>query len=100
MTRHESNWWFGVADMAASGINHGALKLERVHLSIADETFNLLRQVPVTSRGVRAFVLSITAYPASLTAVSRWRPPTLGTWQNRQIPQKMVKLRLNSMKRK
>jgi len=48
MTRHDSNWWFGVADMAASGINHGALKLERVHLSIADETFNLLRQVPVT----------------------------------------------------
>ncbi|MDX1458071.1 MAG: hypothetical protein R3276_10820 [Marinobacter sp.] len=48
MTRHDRNWWIGLADMAASGINHGALKVERVHLSIADETFNLLRQVPVT----------------------------------------------------
>ncbi|MEP1540919.1 MAG: hypothetical protein ABJM11_01030 [Marinobacter sp.] len=37
-----------MADIGASGINHGALKLERVHLSIADETFNVLRQVPVT----------------------------------------------------
>lgn len=48
MNKQDSNWWAGVADVAASGINHGALKLERVHLSIADEAFNLLRQVPVT----------------------------------------------------
>lgn len=48
MKKHDSNWWIGVADIAASGINHGALKLERIHLSIADETFSLLRQVPVT----------------------------------------------------
>lgn len=48
MSEQNRNWWGGVADVAASGINHGALKLERVHLSIADETFNILRQVPVT----------------------------------------------------
>lgn len=48
MNEQNRNWWGGVADMAASGINHGALKLERVHLSIADETFNILKQVPVT----------------------------------------------------
>lgn len=48
MNEQNRTWWVGVADMAASGINHGSLKLERVHLSIADETFNILRQVPVT----------------------------------------------------
>lgn len=48
MNRQDLNWWAGVADVAASGIEHGARKLERVHLGIADETFNLLRQVPVT----------------------------------------------------
>lgn len=56
MNKQDSNWWAGVVDVAASGINHGALKLERVHLSIADEAFNLLRQVPVTrpwSEGIR-----------------------------------------------
>lgn len=48
MNRQSGNWWAGVADLAASGLNHGALKLERVHLSIADETFNILQRVPVT----------------------------------------------------
>lgn len=56
MTEQDRNWWAGVADVAATGLNHGALKLERVHLSIADETFDLLQRVPVTrpwSEGVR-----------------------------------------------
>lgn len=48
MNQQERIWWAGVADMAASGLAHGSLKLERVHLSIADETFNILQQVPVT----------------------------------------------------
>lgn len=48
MSGQNRNWWAGVADVAASGLNHGALKLERVHLSIADETFNILQRVPVT----------------------------------------------------
>lgn len=48
MNKQDLNWWAGVADIAASGINHGALKLERVHLAIADETFDILQRVPVT----------------------------------------------------
>lgn len=48
MNGQNRNWWAGVADVAASGLNHGARKLERVHLSIADETFNILQRVPVT----------------------------------------------------
>ncbi|MFN2360632.1 MAG: hypothetical protein ABR522_06085 [Marinobacter sp.] len=48
MNEQDRNWWAGVADIAATGISHGALKLERVHLSIADETFDILQRVPVT----------------------------------------------------
>lgn len=48
MSEHTRNWWAGVADVAASGLNHGALKVERIHLSIADETFNILQRVPIT----------------------------------------------------
>lgn len=48
MNKQDLSWWIGVADVAASGLNHGALKLERVHLSIADESFNILDRVPVT----------------------------------------------------
>jgi hypothetical protein len=47
MSGHNRNWWAGVADMTASGLNHGALKVERIHLSIADETFNILQKVPI-----------------------------------------------------
>ncbi|WP_197025626.1 hypothetical protein [Marinobacter sp. HL-58] len=56
MNEQNRNWWAGVADIAATGLNHGASKLERVHLSIADETFDILQRVPVTrpwSEGVR-----------------------------------------------
>jgi len=48
MNRQNLNWWIGVADVVASGLTHGAVKVERAHLSIADETFNILQQVPVT----------------------------------------------------
>ncbi|MCG2580906.1 MAG: hypothetical protein KA296_08510 [Marinobacter sp.] len=41
-------WWLGVADILTHGIAQGAGKLERVHLSIADETFNVLHRIPVT----------------------------------------------------
>ena len=47
MSEHNRNWWAGVADITASGLNHGALKVERIHLSIADETFNILQRVPI-----------------------------------------------------
>ncbi len=42
------DWWLGVADILTHGIAQGACKLERVHLSIADETFNVLHRIPVT----------------------------------------------------
>lgn len=47
---HGKHWWLGVADLLGTGLHHGADKLERVHLSLADETFNILERVPVTRR--------------------------------------------------
>lgn len=41
-------WWLGFADVVTHGVAQGAYKLERVHLSIADETFNVLDRIPVT----------------------------------------------------
>lgn len=48
LSHYQRNWWLGVMDMAAEGAGHGALKLERVHLAIADESFGILESVPVT----------------------------------------------------
>lgn len=45
---HGHEWWLGLADVLTHGVAQGAGKLERVHLSIADETFNVLARVPVT----------------------------------------------------
>lgn len=45
---HGHEWWLGLADVLTHGVAQGAVKLERVHLSIADETFNVLARVPVT----------------------------------------------------
>lgn len=42
------NWWRGVADVATAGLAHGVLTIERVHLSIADESFDVLARIPVT----------------------------------------------------
>ncbi len=47
-SRNRDQWWLGMADLATSGLSGAAEKIERVHLSIADETFNVLRQVPTT----------------------------------------------------
>ncbi|MBZ2169354.1 hypothetical protein [Marinobacter sp. F4216] len=41
-------WWLGLADLLAEGTGHGFQKLQRVHLSIADESFNVLEAIPVT----------------------------------------------------
>lgn len=41
-------WWLGLANVVIHGVAQGVHKLERVHLSIADETFNVLDRVPVT----------------------------------------------------
>ena len=41
-------WWLGVADIATVGLEHSVLTIERVHLSIADESFDVLARIPVT----------------------------------------------------
>lgn len=53
---HGKHWWLGVADLMGHGLYHGSEKLERVHLSIAEESFRVLDRIPVTrpwSRSVR-----------------------------------------------
>jgi len=37
-----------VADIVTVGLEHGVLTIERVHLSIADESFDVLARIPVT----------------------------------------------------
>lgn len=59
MTHMNDNlqWWRGLADVLGHGVQHGAEQLKRVHLSVADETFQVLNTIPVTrpvSRIVRA----------------------------------------------
>lgn len=46
--QEQRRWWLGVGDLLAQGTRHSAIKLERVHLAIADETFGILERVPVT----------------------------------------------------
>jgi len=46
--QHPGNWWLGVADIVTVGLEHGVLTIERVHLSIADESFDVLARIPVT----------------------------------------------------
>ena len=46
--RHQRRWWLGMGDLLSQGASHSALKLERVHLAIADETFGILERIPVT----------------------------------------------------
>ncbi|WP_372964227.1 hypothetical protein [Marinobacter sp.] len=59
MNRPEScvHWWLGLADLLGHGVQHGAIKVKRIHLSVADEAFRVLTAVPVTrptSRVVQA----------------------------------------------
>lgn len=55
MNKGEGNthWWLSVADLVAHGVQHGAVKLQRVHLSVAEESFRILESVPVTRPGAR-----------------------------------------------
>ncbi|QSP95373.1 hypothetical protein LPB19_02830 [Marinobacter salinisoli] len=46
--QNQLDWWLGLADMLAEGTGHGVQKLERVHLSIADESFHVLEAIPIT----------------------------------------------------
>ncbi|MBJ6136533.1 hypothetical protein [Marinobacter litoralis] len=57
-TNNNLQWWLGLADVLGHGVQHGAAQLKRVHLSVADEAFQVLDTIPVTrpaSRIVRAF---------------------------------------------
>lgn len=48
-TREQSiQWWLGFLDVSATAVAEGALRLERVHHAIADESFNILARIPVT----------------------------------------------------
>ena len=46
--KNDMQWWSGFADLVTAGAAETAQRLEQVHLSIADETFNILAAVPVT----------------------------------------------------
>ncbi|MEM7054141.1 MAG: hypothetical protein AAF446_06285 [Pseudomonadota bacterium] len=43
----QAEWWLGMADAATIGAAHTAAIVERVHIAIADETFQVLSAVPV-----------------------------------------------------
>ncbi len=49
----DMHWWLGLVDLLAHGVQHGAVKLQRVHLSVAEESFRILETVPVTRPGAR-----------------------------------------------
>lgn len=44
----QKDWWLGMADLLASGSGHGVEKIKRVHLAIADESFQALDAFAVT----------------------------------------------------
>lgn len=96
MNEQDRNWWAGVADIAATGLNQGARKLERVHLSIADETFDILQRVPVTrpwSEGVRYIhhgvsrvsYRSVSLVASGLEALARRGYCTFSSSPNRSV---------------
>ncbi|TVP58273.1 MAG: hypothetical protein EA349_04865 [Halomonadaceae bacterium] len=45
---HRIQWWLGFSDLGGNTLTQGALGIERMHLSIADEAFNILERIPVT----------------------------------------------------
>ncbi len=48
----DMHWWLGLVDLLAhGGVQHSAVKLQRVHLSVAEESFRILETVPVTRPG-------------------------------------------------
>ncbi|MDI9244246.1 hypothetical protein [Marinobacter sp. CHS3-4] len=44
----QRDWWLGVADLLATGSGHGVEKIQRIHLAIADESFQALDAFVVT----------------------------------------------------
>ena len=47
-TQTSQDWWLGLADLLTVSVAEGARGIERFHLSIADETFNVLARIPIT----------------------------------------------------
>lgn len=45
---NDLDWWLGAADLVAVGLTEGAYHIGRIHLAIADHSFNVLARVPVT----------------------------------------------------
>ena len=46
--QHEqAKWWVGLTDIVTMGAVHTAAVAERMHIAIADETFQVLNAVPV-----------------------------------------------------
>lgn len=74
------DWWLGIMDLASAGTAVTAARLETVHLSIADETFNVLARIPVTrpvSQRVRKIhhgisALSYRSVSAGASTLNEW----------------------------
>ena len=47
-TTNNLAWWTGVTEILATGLAEGSVRIERAHLAIADESFNILARIPVT----------------------------------------------------
>lgn len=73
-------WWLGFLDLASESTAVVADRLERVHMSIADETFDILERVPATrpvSEPIRdihhgVFRLSYGAVAFSARSINRF----------------------------
>lgn len=74
----DRDWWLGVGHLVSHGLAEGAHKARRVHLAIADETFDVLARIPVTRpfsepvrtlhHGISGFCYSTFALVAALAA--------------------------------
>lgn len=83
------DWLLGMADLMAAATEGGAQRIERAHLAIADESFNVLARIPVTrsvSESVRAVHHGITRISyRSVALAARQLRPWLKTLSRRQI---------------
>lgn len=73
------DWLLGIADLMAAATEGAAGRIERAHLAIADESFNVLAGIPLTrpvSEPIRAIhhgIARISYRSVALTA-NRLRP--------------------------
>lgn len=83
------DWLLGIADLLAAAAEGGSLRIERAHLAIADESFDILARIPVTrpvSEPIRDIHHGIArlSYCSVALAANRLRP-LLRTLSRRQI---------------